>query len=199
MPQPKGATQPERPRALFLILALPLAACAPLPVATDSTQLALPPLQPAFSATGRLSARHGGDAFAASFRWRHGPDGDEIEFASPLGQTVAMLQGDGRSATLRAADGRVFTADSWEALTEQGLGWRLPVEGLASWIQGAPRPGAPFSGERGEGDRPAVLRQEGWTIIYLAYAKDEAAVERPSRMTLSYPEIELRLAVDGWR
>jgi outer membrane lipoprotein LolB len=197
MPRPHGP--PERRRALLLILALPLAACAPLPPATDVSRLALPAVQPAFSMAGRLSARHGSEAFAAGFRWRHAQEGDEIEFVSPLGQTVAMLQGDGRGVSLRAADGRVFTADNWETLTEQGLGWRLPVDGLAFWVQGAPRSGAPFNIEPGANGRAEVLHQEGWTIVYLAYAADEAAVERPSRMTLSYPEIELRIAVDAWR
>ena len=44
-----------------------------------------------------------------------------------------------------------------------------------------------------------MLRQDGWTIVYLAYEPDQNAVLRPSRMTLSYPDVELRLVVDAWR
>jgi outer membrane lipoprotein LolB len=146
-----------------------------------------------------VSARHGADAFAANFHWRHAPEYDEIEFASPLGQTVASLNGDARGVRLRGGDGRELTAGDWVSLTEQGLGWQLPVDGLAFWIQGAVRPGAPFAFEAGENGRAAVLRQDGWTIVYLAYAQDADAVLRPSRMMLSYPEIELRLAVDSWQ
>jgi hypothetical protein len=65
--------------------------------------------------------------------------------------------------------------------------------------QGAPRSGAPFAVEAGEGGRAAVLRQDGWTIVYQAYAPDAGAILRPARLTLSYPEVELRLAVDSWR
>jgi outer membrane biogenesis lipoprotein LolB len=44
-----------------------------------------------------------------------------------------------------------------------------------------------------------VLRQDGWTIVYLAFGQDENGVSRPARMVLSYPDVELRLAVDAWR
>ncbi len=72
---------------------------------------------------------------------------------------------------LQTADGRVSTAGDWTALTEQGLGWPLPVQGLAFWIQGAARPGAPLAVEAGDDGRTAVLRQDGWTIVYQAYAQ----------------------------
>ena len=46
---------------------------------------------------------------------------------------------------------------------------------------------------------PRVLRQEGWTIVYLAFEADAAGVLRPARMTLSYPDLEVRVVVDGWQ
>jgi outer membrane lipoprotein LolB len=180
--------------------ALALCACIPAGIRSDTTaSIKLPVLATSFDVAGRLSARHAADAFSASFRWHHAGERDELEFASPLGQTVAMLSGDAQGVRLQASDGRVVTASDWVALTEKGLGWRLPVDGLAAWIQGAPRAGAPFSGEAGEDGRAALLRQDGWTIVYLAYAPDENAVQRPTRMTLSYPDVELRLAVDSWQ
>lgn len=191
------------PRLLTLVpasFALALAACAPAGIRGDATaSIKLPTLATSFEVAGRLSARHGADAFSANFRWHHAGERDEIEFASPLGQTVALLSGDAQGVLLQAADGRILTAGDWVALTEKGLGWRLPVDGLVSWIQGAPRAGTPFSGEAGEDGRATLLRQDGWTIVYLAYASDENAVQRPSRMMLSYPDVELRLAVDSWR
>jgi outer membrane lipoprotein LolB len=181
-------------------LSLALAGCAPGGLRGDSEgAVKLPTPATNFNVAGRLSARHGTEAFSANFRWRHSSEGDHLEFASPLGQTVAVLSGDAQGVRLQGADGRVVTAADWVALTELGLGWRLPVDGLAFWIQGAPRAGARFSAEAGEDGRAALLRQDGWTIVYLAYAPDEHAVPRPSRMTLSYPDVELRLAVDSWR
>ena len=96
-------------------------------------------------------------------------------------------------------DGRVSMASDWSALTAQGLGWPLPVDGLAFWVQGAPRPGSAFSTEPDDGGRVALIRQDGWTIVYHAYTQVGIADWRPARMTLSYPDVELRIAVDSWR
>jgi len=188
-------------RLLAAAPALALAALsACVPTAIDrQREASLPPVEPSFELTGRLSARHGEEAFAGSFRWRHDGERDELSLASPTGQTVALLSGDPQGVQLQAANGRSETAGSWTALTERGLGWRLPVDGLAFWIQGAPRNGAPFAVEAGEDGRASVLRQDGWTIVYQAYAPAADTVARPSRLTLSYPDVELRLAVDSWR
>jgi outer membrane lipoprotein LolB len=201
MPAADGGTAVRFSRALCQVWALAFAitACTPGVLRHDAGEAELATPATEFDAAGRLSARHGADAFSASFRWHHAVGHDELEFASPLGQTVAMLSGDVQSVRLQRADGGVLTADNWAALTELGLGWRLPVDGLAFWIQGAPRAGGAFSAEAGEDRRATVLRQDGWTIVYLAYAPDQNAVLRPSRMTLSYPDIELRLVVDSWR
>jgi outer membrane lipoprotein LolB len=201
MPAADGGAPVRLPRALFQMWALTfaMAACTPGALRQDAVEAKFVTPATSFEATGRLSARHGTEAFSASFRWHHDGEHDELEFASPLGQTVAILSGDAQGVRLQSADRRTLTAADWGALTEQGLGWRLPVDGLAFWIQGAPRSGAPFSAEAGEDGRAAVLRQDGWTIVYLAYAADENAVSRPSRMTLSYPDVELRLAVDSWQ
>ncbi len=182
-----------------LVVVGALAGCAPAAFERAPAQAALPPVQEAFEASGRLSARHGTEALAANFQWRHASEHDELELVSPLGQTIAVLAGDGTSVRLQAADGRVLTAGNWTALTEQGLGWPLPVDGLKYWMQGAARVGAPFTSEAGEDGRAAVLRQDGWTIVYQAYTQTSTAVWRPSRMTASYPDVELRLAIDRWQ
>ena len=183
--------------------AVPAVALAALPACTptaiDRQEAALPAVESSFEVTGRLSARHGEEAFAGSFRWKHAAERDELSLASPTGQTVAQLSGDPQGVQLRSANGRIETAGSWTALTERGLGWRLPVDGLAFWIQGAPKSGVPFAVEAGEDGRASVLRQDGWTIVYQAYAPAADAVPRPARLTLSYPDVELRLAVDSWR
>jgi outer membrane lipoprotein LolB len=173
-----------------------LAAC--VPASLERTDAVVPAAQGAFEVAGRLSVRHGSDAMAANFRWRHASERDELELASPLGQTIALLSGDSSGVWLQPADGKVSTAGDWAALTERELGWPLPVQGLSFWILGLPRPGSPSTAETGDDGRVAVLRQDGWTIVYQAYAPtDEGA--RPSRVTLSYPGVELRIAIDHWQ
>jgi outer membrane lipoprotein LolB len=180
------------------VLAALLAGCVPAlstrsNVPVDSNGL------PAFAVTGRLSARHADDAFAAGFHWQHDPDRDIMDLTSPLGQTIAVLSGQRGSVELRSGNGHVTTASDWRELTERGLGWPLPVDGLAFWIQGVPRPGATFAAERDASSRLSVLRQDGWTIAYQVYSSDVKTSARPARMTLSYPDVELRVVIDDWQ
>ena len=196
----QGATLRTRAKALALCtVAALLGACAPSALQRAGSQAALPPVLEAFDASGRLSARHGTDALAANFQWRHAKETDELELVSPLGQTIAVLTGDGARIRLRTSDGRVLDARSWTELTEQGLGWPLPVDGLKYWIQGAPRADTAFTTEAGDDARIAVLRQDGWTIVYQSYVQIGTDGWRPSRLTASYPGIELRLAIDRWQ
>src|SRR6516225_5699207 len=119
-----------RALALGCALLIALSGCAPSALQREAGNVKVPTAD-SFNVAGRLAARHGTDGFAASFRWRHEAERDQLEFTSPLGQTVAMLSGDSHGVRLQGADGRVLTADDWAALTERGLGWRLPVDGLA--------------------------------------------------------------------
>jgi outer membrane lipoprotein LolB len=178
---------------------LALAGCASTPASRDAPTVKFAEPRNVYEIAGRLSARHDADAFAAGFRWRHAGDRDELDLASPLGQTVARLIGDAGGVELQTPDGKVQTANDWTTLTSRGLGWALPVAGLAYWIQGAPRKDSPFTAEAGDDGAPGVLRQDGWTIVYQAFAKDASGASRPARMTLDYPGVELRLVIDTWQ
>lgn len=182
-----------------IALAIALAACAPSSLERAAPGQALLAPRASFEVTGRLTVRYGANALAANFRWRHEGDRDEVDLASPLGQTLAQLVGDADGVRLTSADGRVDTADDWTALTQRSLGWPLPVGGLAFWIQGAARERAPFAVEPDVGGHPSVLRQDGWTIVYHGFATASHDAVRPTRMTLSYSDVELRLAIDAWR
>ena len=179
--------------------AFALAACAGLAPERPTSSVIFPPPRASFEAAGRLSVRHGTDAVTANYRWRHDGVRDELDLVSPLGQTIARLSGGPDGVELRTSDGRVVTAADWAALTARPLDWPMPVDGLAFWIQGAPRADVAFASEPGADGTLRVLRQEGWTIVYQAFASDAAGVVRPTRMTLSYPDVELRLIVDSWQ
>ena len=101
----------------------------------------------AFDIAGRLSARQGTQGAAASFRWSHRTDRDSLTFASPLGSTLAQLEGTATAVTLTMPDGRTIEAADWEALTVRTLGAPIPVRGLASWVRGVAHPASAHSVE----------------------------------------------------
>jgi outer membrane lipoprotein LolB len=186
-------------RAVAAAGAVLLCSCAPALVERPAPASALAAQAATFELTGRLSARRGNDALSANFRWTHERQRDELDLSSPLGQTIARLSSDASGVRLQTPDGRVETAGDWAALTTRALGWPLPVEGLASWIQGVPRDGVPAAVERASDGMPAALRQEGWSVVYQAFERGSDGLSRPKRLTLDFAEVELRIAVDSWR
>ena len=169
-----------------------LAGCATVAPVSEAPPAATPDI--AFDAAGRLSARHGREAATANFRWSHDRDRDELQLASPLGQTLARLTGDASGVTLELPDGRSAQAGDFEALTANVLGAPVPVRGLAWWIRGAAHPGSRAQIERDGSARASVLRQDGWEIVY----DWGAGAARPSRLRMTYPDTEIRLVVDEW-
>ncbi|HVE90339.1 MAG TPA: outer membrane lipoprotein LolB [Burkholderiaceae bacterium] len=121
-----------------------------------------------------------------------------LELASPLGTTVARIEiepGGARAIGARMQEVRGADAD---ALTEQLLGWPLPVSGLADWIEGRAVPQRVARIER-DGGRIGLIEQDGWTIRLAEYFENTA---RPRRLELerpaaaNTPSVTLRLIVD---
>jgi len=158
-------------RRLVWLAAL-LAACAQVEVR--------PPAGPLeFSLAGRIAARYGKDAFTGNIAWRHVKSGDELLISTPTGQGVAQIVRQGDAVVLKTSDGREYRAADSESLTERVLGFPLPLEGLAAWVQGKPS---------------SALEGRGWKIEYQEYD----AQQRPTRMRVSNQGVELRLAISQW-
>jgi outer membrane lipoprotein LolB len=184
-------------RVAATALAFALAACASLqpPESVPSTVAAN---DEPFTIGGRMSARRDDSGIAGTFTWTHDAHRDAIDLATPLGQTIAQLEGGARGVTVRLQDGRTESAATWRELTERAFGVVIPVDGLSAWVRGAPRAGADATVERDSAARVSLLRQDGWEVTY-AYADD--AARRPSRVSLSYPgapPVEVRVVVDRW-
>lgn len=149
-----------------------------------------------FLMNGRIGVKHDGQGFSGNLSWRHHANEDEIHLRSPLGQTVARIQRKAGIVTLDTPDGH-YTAQSPAELTEQVLGWRLPLDGMQYWVLGRPAPDGMAESERDEGMRITRLRQQEWDIKYLDYRMEGNHV-LPSRITMRNDTLELKLIVDDW-
>ena len=153
-----------------------------------------PPAAVEFELLGRIAARYAKEAFTGNLQWRHAAGGDEMLITTPMGQGVARIVREGEAVQLTTADGREYHAPDAESLTERTLGFRLPLEGLADWVQGRPTPGVPAREVKASDGKLQTLDQRGWHVDFLAYGD-----ERPSLMRLTYQGIELRLAITAWK
>ena len=167
------------------VAALLLASCATVPPET------LPP--GSFSLVGRVAVRYGEEAASGRVAWRHSPAADELVISTPVGQGVAEITRRDGVYTLVAATGERYTATDPERLTQQVLGYAVPLDGLPDWVQGRPAPGV-AAVTRYDGDRLAELRQRGWLIDYSG--SDERP---PKRVRLSRGDLDIRLVIDEWQ
>ena len=174
-------------RVLAAAAILLVAACAQAPL--EPPQGALQ-----FHVLGRMAARTNGDGFTGNVDWRHARGGDDMLISTPLGQGVARIVRQGEAVQLTTANGREYRAPDAETLTEQGLGFRLPLEGMADWVRGEPSAGAPASVKRSADGTIQVLEQQGWRIEYLSYEGG-----RPKLMQMAYPGVQLRFVISEWK
>jgi outer membrane lipoprotein LolB len=168
----------------FALAAL-LGACASL---SESGR----PLPGGFELSGRVAVRYGKDAASGRIFWRHSNDADELLITSSLGQGIARINRKGDQFRLVTGDRKEYRADNAEDLTEQALGWRLPLAGLSDWVQARASPGRPAE-MQGVPDKGLELRQDGWRVAY-----EEFRGGKPFRMRLTRDDLQITLVVDQW-
>lgn len=179
-------------RSAILCVFLLLAGCASI----ERQSAPAAPLGEGFHLSGRVSVKYGTDAASGRIDWQHDAASDDLLLSNPLGQGVARIVRRDARVRLTDAEQKVHEAGDVEALTEQVLGWRLPLAGLPDWVRGRPAAGAPAQTRLDGSQRLAELRQSGWLIEYLDY---NSANGLPARLRLSRDSVAIRLAVDEWR
>ena len=144
-------------RAVALLAALALGACAELrPLGSNETI--------DFELAGRIATRYKDEAASGNVAWRHSREADELLITSPVGSSVARIVRNGNEVVLTTAEPRDYRASDAEALTEQVLGFRIPLAGLTDWVRGKAVDGSPASVTRDKEGRLATLEQNGWKV-----------------------------------
>lgn len=176
-----------------------LAGCAQYTALTRPVAATPPATIPErFHLQGRLSVKTAEQAYSGGITWVHEPLRDEILVRSPLGQGLAELRRDPQGISLVDAEGNQYQAASEEALLEQTLGLRLPINGLVHWLTALPRPDVPYRLEHGEHGQVTRLEQDGWRLEYGRYREVEGRL-MPGRLFARRDETwEFRLVVDQW-
>jgi outer membrane lipoprotein LolB len=185
-------------RFLFTLL---LAGCAAVPAQQKMAEPAAyrPHLQQiseitSFAMVGRIAVLTETKGFSGSMRWHHRPDGDDIAFYSPLGTQLGQLNVHADGVTLTTSDQKIYQADDAEALTQQTLGWSLPMAGLHDWVLGRPGAGDYEILAWDDLGRVTRLQQNGWYIEYPVYQGG-----LPSKVLLKSPKLDLKLVIESWQ
>jgi outer membrane lipoprotein LolB len=123
-----------------IIAAAILSGCATTSIPTGIQAGALvAPYSESIDLSGKLSVRYQKDGqpenIIGNFTWTQRPGRIDVSLSSPL-STIAEISVTPQAATLTQANRAPRVAKDIDALTEQALGWQLPVAGLRDWLQG---------------------------------------------------------------
>ena len=175
-------------RILPVLLLLALTACASRQYQPD-TLVASEPDQP-FTTAGRLAVKVDEKGHYGNFTWQHTLTRDDVEISTPVGTTVAKIERDENGVRL-IADGKETDADNAENLTEQTLGYPLPLDNLAWWIRGKIAPNSAY-GMATDG----TLLQQGWRIRFF---RDEGSDAYPKRVEMTRDNLLIKVVTHDWQ
>lgn len=143
-------------------LALILTACQ---THTSPSAWQMPKQNQNFTATGRLSVKQNDKGSYGNFDWTRTPAVETININTPLGNTIGQLCQDPKGVIATDANGKTYQAATPEQLSQQLLGYQIPIQYLHTWANGAYLPNQPHSTEA-----DGSLNQLGWNISRTTHA-----------------------------
>ena len=154
---------------------------------------------------GRLSVSYRAagkpESLQGKFLWVQRGEQIDIELLTPLGQTIARIAIAPGRARIEQSGGDVREAASIDQLTEQTLGWTLPVNGLRYWLQGFMRDAHGQLASVAP-DQSRTLRDDGWKLRYVSWQAD-GSTAMPKRIDFTrdtaQSELALRVVIDRWQ
>ncbi|VXB48597.1 Outer-membrane lipoprotein LolB [Burkholderia sp. 8Y] len=134
-----------------------------------------------------------------NFDWQETGDTVTLQLRNPLGQTMAIVTSSPSLATLELPNRQPLNADNVSDLMQNALGFALPVEGLRYWLQPSAAPSSRAQttlDPESDNGRPKEIKQDGWTIDYLAYAEPPATGVKRVNLARSEPPLDIKLVID---
>ena len=150
-----------------------------------------------FALKGRLGVVTQQKGFSGSIQWQHLSEADDISIYSPLGAKIANIAKNRTGVTLIGQDGKRFQAIDAESLTENTLGFRLPLADLSDWVLGKPGLNKIDALSTNELGRIITFKQDGWVISYENYIEIDS-VSLPTRISLKSEKVNLKIIIERW-
>ncbi len=188
-------------KARTLLLPLLLSACTSLPPPTAADHHYAGRFSLSVTRTDPAGEPPHRDAWTGRFTLAVDARSLSLDLVSPLGATIARFETDAREARLLVPESggvRVEHGADAQALSEQVLGWSLPVAGMPDWVEGRPSRTRPYR-ELAPGGDAAHFEQDGWSVTVEAPAEGRPGrrlhMERSGQAGL--PDVALRVVLDG--
>lgn len=157
---------------------------------------------PAWSFQGRVAISKGSSGGSGRIDWQQDGAKYRVQLSAPVTRQSWVLTGDTASGggRLEGLDGGPRSGPDAEQVLLEATGWTIPVNQMPDWVRALRI--ADARAERADLDaagRPRTVRQDGWTIDFLAWAPAGAGQpELPQRIEARNGEAKVRLLVDQW-
>ena len=183
--------------------ALALAGCASTPPSASAPTGAVLQTAATHAYHGRFAVRYDDrlgnpQNVYGNFDWQEHGDDVSLELRSPLGQTLAVVKSTPQAASLELPNRPTQYAPDVGDLMQKTLGFELPLAGLRYWLLPTAAPATPAETVRdpADGTRVKQIRQDGWTIDYLAYADAPATGVKRVNLVRATPPLDIKLVLD---
>lgn len=150
-----------------------------------------------FSLKGRMGIQTEGKGYSVGTQWAHQPAQNSIKILSPIGSEVANIESNADEVRLTTQEGKVYLAKDAETLTQDSLGWKLPMQGLEDWALGRPTKKLAEKIEWDMQGRITSMLQNGWRIEYPEYVQ-VGNYALPKKIFLTHPKLTLKMVVEHW-
>jgi outer membrane lipoprotein LolB len=139
------------------------------------------------------------DRLNGRYTWSQRPGRIDVSLDSPV-STVAQISVTPESATLTQANRPPQSARDIDALTQQALGWALPVAGLRDWLQGyaTDAQGKRFAASPANNN---VFTRDGWRLRFVDWQAGANGAPMPKLInaersaTATSGELSLRISI----
>ena len=196
----------NRPRhfVALCIATLVLAACAgqqPQPPMAGAGERSVNQLQH-WTIVGKLGVRSPRENGSANLTWQQqAAPNYRIHLSGPLGAGATVISGSSSGVSLQRGDEPAMHARNPAQLTEQMLGWPLPVSEMFYWVRGLPAPGTSASEQRNAQGQLQGLRQAGWQLSFSDY-QAVGAYSLPTRIKAETSQgagpVKVTLVIKEW-
>jgi len=134
-----------------------------------------------WEAKGKLGVRSPKENGSANLIWQQANANYRIHLSGPLGAGATTISGSPGGVSLqRGSDPAVLASDPAQ-LTEQLMGWPLPVSEMFYWVRGLAAPGAVAGQQKNAQGLLQSLQQSGWQLNFSGY-QSVGPYQLPSRI-----------------
>ena len=191
-------------RACILVVALALAACAPVrmhetPVAQAAQQARETQLRARtrWTISAHIGVSNGRDGGSGDLVWAQAGDRYDFTVHAPVTGRTWKLSGDAHTAVLEGVDPEADRDSDPERLLRERLGWDVPLASLSSWVRGMRAPGL-SKVEYDAQNLPALIDQAGWKVEYRDWLADRDP-PLPRKLFATRGNAKVRVVIDSWK